>query len=113
MKETTFISFIASQGPTARTSVHHLQMILDYSIDIVVVLTPIFIDDMERCHQYWPNDEDDSKIFGHITVTKLSEEKLRKETFKRHLQLESNAKGVTDANTLIGSNHQFIQFHYT
>ena len=78
---------MASQAPTHKTCVHHLQMILDYSIDIAVVVTPVFIDDCqtERSHQYWPIQEGESKSFRHISITKLSKETLRKDNFKRKL----------------------------
>jgi len=115
LKDPTFISFIASQAPTDKTCVHHLQMILDYSVDIVVALTPVFIDDCEteRCHQYWPDEDGESKSFDHISIAKISDETLREDTFKRKLVITSANKDEGSVKSdSFRTRHQFTQFHY-
>ena len=81
----TLISFVASQGPLKHTCVHHLQMVIDYSIDVVVVLTSLGYGHgsnyKESCHQYWPNQNFATRTFNHICITELREDHIREDTF--------------------------------
>ena len=66
-------------------------MVMDYSIDIVVVLTTLVYAQgsayKERCRQYWPDQSFSSKIFNHICITKLGEYNIREDTFKGMFKL--------------------------
>jgi len=70
--------YIATQGPLANTSSDFWLMILENNVTIVVMLTNVSENGMEKCHLYWPSTDEKIKRFtdSKVTVEFLSQEPI-------------------------------------
>ncbi|XP_061185071.1 receptor-type tyrosine-protein phosphatase alpha-like [Saccostrea echinata] len=94
--------YIASQGPRPNTVIDHWRMIWQEHVDYIVMLTNLREGPKVKCHQYWP-DIDEELDISPFSVT-LLEEKVYAYYIERKLSLRK--RGVTVPRTV-------VQFQYT
>jgi protein tyrosine phosphatase len=88
-------SYISTQGPLWNTTPDFWRMIWEQRSSIVVMLTELTENNMTKCHQYWPDEQEGrTAIYDDIEVTlakRVIEQSYTTTTFLlRHLE-----KGVT------------------
>ncbi|GMT15485.1 hypothetical protein PFISCL1PPCAC_6782, partial [Pristionchus fissidentatus] len=65
--------FIAAQGPLPSTRDDFWRMIVEQQVPVIVALTKCIEKGRDKCHQYWPDKDHLSLLYGDIEVTLLSE----------------------------------------
>ena len=100
-------SYIATQGPLARTSSHFWQMVLQQRSTVIVMLTRVSEKQVEKCWQYFPMNLDEVMEYGAgqqtITVRVVAMKDLDSDICMRELK-------VTDS--LTESELQVFHYHY-
>ncbi|XP_059088372.1 uncharacterized protein LOC131884562 isoform X2 [Tigriopus californicus] len=76
--------FIATQGPLPETRQAFWQMILDYKVSLIVMVTRLKEGGNVKCHQYWPGKHE--RQFGPIQV--VSTKKSKREFHLKGLALD-------------------------
>ncbi|CAJ0958775.1 unnamed protein product, partial [Mesorhabditis belari] len=66
--------FIAAQGPLPSTRDHFWQMVWEQQCPAIIALTKCVEKGRDKCHQYWPDAEHMSVLYGDIEVTLMSEQ---------------------------------------
>ncbi|XP_054682698.1 receptor-type tyrosine-protein phosphatase eta isoform X6 [Grus americana] len=94
-------AFIAAQGPLPNTIEDFWRMIWEKNIYSIVMLTKCVEQARTKCEQYWPDNQ--SKNYGDIIVTKVSEIDLPEWTIRDFTVEKSN---TTESHTV-------RQFHFT
>ncbi|NXK10991.1 PTPRJ phosphatase, partial [Herpetotheres cachinnans] len=94
-------AFIAAQGPLPSTIEDFWRMIWEKNIYSIVMLTKCVEQARTKCEQYWPDKE--SKSYGDITVTMVSEIVLPEWTIRDFTVEKSNTP----------ESHTVRQFHFT
>ncbi|XP_075568546.1 receptor-type tyrosine-protein phosphatase eta [Pelecanus crispus] len=93
-------AFIAAQGPLPNTIEDFWRMIWEKNIYSIVMLTKCVEQARTKCEQYWPDKQ--SKSYGDITVTIVSEIVLPEWTIRDFTIQKSNAS----------ESHTVRQFHF-
>ncbi|KJH52028.1 Protein-tyrosine phosphatase [Dictyocaulus viviparus] len=65
--------FIAAQGPLPTTRDAFWQMVWEQGCPAIIALTKCVEKGRDKCHQYWPDVEHSTVIYGDIEVTMLNE----------------------------------------
>jgi len=103
------VSFIASQGPTLQSCAHHLQLLHENNVDIVVMLSSIMEGSgqgrKQKCEQYWPTLSQKDLSFDHMKIEITKETKTSDHLIERCLKIENNNSA--------GKSHKVIHFQYT
>ncbi|XP_055669680.1 receptor-type tyrosine-protein phosphatase eta isoform X3 [Falco peregrinus] len=94
-------AFIAAQGPLPSTIEDFWRMIWEKNIYSIVMLTKCVEQARTKCEQYWPDKQ--SKSYGDITVTMVSEVVLPEWTIRDFTVEKSNTP----------ESHTVRQFHFT
>ncbi|KAL3878263.1 hypothetical protein ACJMK2_030628 [Sinanodonta woodiana] len=94
-------AYIAAQGPTTVTVNDFWRMIWQYNIRTVVMLTGLFEEQKQKCHQYWPSEG--SLEFDTLLVEIVDEETYVDYTI-RSLKVTKNG---------FSSQKLVTQFHFT
>uniref|UniRef100_A0A8C4U382 Receptor-type tyrosine-protein phosphatase eta n=1 Tax=Falco tinnunculus TaxID=100819 RepID=A0A8C4U382_FALTI len=94
-------AFIAAQGPLPSTIEDFWRMIWEKNIYSIVMLTKCVEQARTKCEQYWPDKQ--SKSYGDITVTMVSEVVLPEWTIRDFTVEKSNTP----------ESHMVRQFHFT
>lgn len=72
--------FIACQAPIEATFGDHWQMVLEYQVPVMVMLTPVMKDKSE---QYWPAAEGATLTYGDVMVTLIKEKTFRDYIYRK------------------------------
>uniref|UniRef100_A0A0N4YZZ3 protein-tyrosine-phosphatase n=1 Tax=Parastrongyloides trichosuri TaxID=131310 RepID=A0A0N4YZZ3_PARTI len=78
--------FIAAQGPLPSTRDHFWQMVWEQQVPFIVALTKCVEKGRDKCHQYWPDQDQMSVLYNDIEVT-LAKETLYEDYVLRELHL--------------------------
>uniref|UniRef100_A0A158P6K1 protein-tyrosine-phosphatase n=1 Tax=Angiostrongylus cantonensis TaxID=6313 RepID=A0A158P6K1_ANGCA len=65
--------FIAAQGPLPTTRDAFWQMAWEQGCPAIIALTKCVEKGRDKCHQYWPDNERSTVVYGDIEVTMLNE----------------------------------------
>ena len=109
------INFLASQGPMYHTCVHHLQMIYENKVDIIIMLTSLKEGNSisDKCEQYWPFMSEKKRKFGHMEITILDEVSIHPDITKRVFALRNyNSVGQDDDSDYVTGCQTIVQLHY-
>ncbi|XP_071107056.1 uncharacterized protein [Haliotis cracherodii] len=93
--------FIATQGPLQETTADFWNMVLQYEVTAIIMLTNIFENDRLKCVKYWP-DVGAARQYGGCCVQTVQEESEMDYT----VRTVSIAQGG-------GHGHQICQYHFT
>lgn len=66
--------YIATQGPLANTVVDFWRMVQQESSNLVVMLTTVMERGRIKCHQYWPDVNEQMELTSTFTIKCLKEE---------------------------------------
>ncbi|UYV83722.1 PTPN14 [Cordylochernes scorpioides] len=66
------LSYIAAQGPLCNTVTDFWQMVWEYDVTIIVMLTSLQEQGQEKCYPYWPVDGHLELRFGPYTIKRIS-----------------------------------------
>lgn len=66
--------YIATQGPLANTVVDFWRMVQQESSNLVVMLTTVIERGRIKCHQYWPDENEQMELTPTFTIICLKEE---------------------------------------
>ena len=64
-------------GPLADTVTDFWYMVWQEKVRYIVMLTDLVEEGKNKCTRYWPEDINDTEVFGSFTVTLLEENKTR------------------------------------
>ncbi|CAJ0581335.1 unnamed protein product, partial [Mesorhabditis spiculigera] len=91
--------FIAAQGPLPSTRDHFWQMVWEQQCPSIIALTKCVEKGRDKCHQYWPDAEHVSVLYGDIEVTLMSEQQYN-EFVVRELRLCNLGENTQPRNVL-------------
>ncbi|CAB3405125.1 unnamed protein product [Caenorhabditis bovis] len=90
--------FIAAQGPLPTTRDTFWQMTWEQQCPAIIALTKCVEKGRDKCHQYWPDVDNSSVMYGDIEVTLLAEKHFD-EFIIRDLRLERKSSTTPDGNS--------------
>lgn len=80
--------YIITQGPLQKTTDDFWRMIDEQNINVIVMLTPLVQEGMEKCYQYWPPDSV-PRQYGDIKVH-LSKKELKPDFTVTTMEMNKN-----------------------
>ncbi|OMJ08670.1 Receptor-type tyrosine-protein phosphatase kappa [Smittium culicis] len=91
--------YIATQGPTNKTSGDFWDMVYENRCPVIVMLTKTVESGYEKCSEYWPTNINIPKSYGKVTVTLISEtDAVNGSTKLREFIVSSNHKFAVNNN---------------
>uniref|UniRef100_A0A915ASM2 protein-tyrosine-phosphatase n=1 Tax=Parascaris univalens TaxID=6257 RepID=A0A915ASM2_PARUN len=96
--------FIAAQGPLPSTRDHFWRVVWEQQCPAIVALTKCVEKGRDKCHQYWPDNDQLSVLYADIEVT-LMNETVYEEFMVRELRLTNMREPCTASRTM-------RHFHY-
>ncbi|OMJ08107.1 Receptor-type tyrosine-protein phosphatase beta [Smittium culicis] len=104
--------YIATQGPTNKTSGDFWNMVYENRCPVIVMLTKTVESGYEKCSEYWPTNIHIPKDYGKVTVTLISETDAVNESTKlREFIVSSNHKVAANNNIKQGI-CKVTQYHF-
>lgn len=100
-------SYIATQGPLAHTSSHFWQMVLQQRSSVVIMLTRVSENQVEKCWQYFPDNLDKE-----IQLGTWQQPLTVKVVAMKHLDSDISMRELTVRDSSTGREHQVIHYHY-
>ncbi|VDN01727.1 unnamed protein product [Thelazia callipaeda] len=91
--------FIAAQGPLPSTRDHFWRVVWEQQCPAIVALTKCVEKGRDKCHQYWPDNDQRSVLYADIEVT-LMNEVVYEEFTIRELKLTNMNEPSTSPRTL-------------
>jgi len=96
--------FIAAQGPLPATRDDFWRVVWEQQCPAIIALTKCIEKGRDKCHQYWPDNNQRSCLYGDIEVTLLNES-IYDEFVIRELRLQNMRENSQTARTV-------THFHY-
>ncbi|VDO41185.1 unnamed protein product, partial [Brugia timori] len=91
--------FIAAQGPLPSTRDHFWRVVWEQHCPAIIALTKCVEKGRDKCHQYWPDNDQLSVLYADIEVT-LMNETVYKEFTVRELRLTNISEPVAPSRTV-------------
>uniref|UniRef100_A0A1I8EDX7 protein-tyrosine-phosphatase n=1 Tax=Wuchereria bancrofti TaxID=6293 RepID=A0A1I8EDX7_WUCBA len=91
--------FIAAQGPLPSTRDHFWRVVWEQHCPAIIALTKCVEKGRDKCHQYWPDNDQLSVLYADIEVT-LMNETVYKEFTVRELKLTNISEPVAPSRTV-------------
>ncbi|VBB26466.1 unnamed protein product [Acanthocheilonema viteae] len=91
--------FIAAQGPLPSTRDHFWRVVWEQHCPAIVALTKCVEKGRDKCHQYWPDNDQLSVLYADIEVT-LMNETVYKEFTVRELKLTNMIEPLAPPRTV-------------
>ncbi|CAG9537182.1 unnamed protein product [Cercopithifilaria johnstoni] len=91
--------FIAAQGPLPSTRDHFWRVVWEQHCPAIVALTKCVEKGRDKCHQYWPDNDQLSVLYADIEVT-LMNEKVYEEFTVRELRLTNMSESAAPPRTV-------------
>ncbi len=90
MEESSGHHYIATQGPLSRTAADFWTMVWQQQANVVIMLCKTCENDIEKCHKYWPQEEEQALTFPDRKLeVKLKSVESFPDFNKRELELTS------------------------
>jgi protein tyrosine phosphatase len=107
--------FIATQGPMTSTIFDFWQMIDEYNVDVIVMVTDLIENSIEKCAQYWPSKINQTCRFNRIEVTLKDEidypDYIRRELSITKMDNKKNSKR-TSCTLYESYSRTVVQYHF-
>ncbi|KAH7716570.1 Protein-tyrosine phosphatase [Aphelenchoides avenae] len=93
--------FIAAQGPLPSTRDHFWRVVWEQQCPAIVALTKCVEKGRDKCHQYWPDNNQRSVLYGDIEVTLMTECIEYEDFTVREMRLTNFAEPNHPARTVL------------